>query len=214
MRNIRCMALLILVLLSSCTDRSEKPLEAQEQSYLELIELTEKKVFEKPQDFLAQSYCYFVFQAIIDPVEVTPRLFSLYVKGGSLSASHLESYGEWLKEENGQLCQKIIGPNFKRISLEEDKKYLILLNQKAIERDGEKLDLIYQHELLHVAYAHFKKNKKKVQKLWEQLTPKQQMSFKQKHSGYNFKNEDVLWREYFAYTFQNRPKAGVMMLAR
>lgn len=187
---------------------------AQSDAYQKLVERTQKIVFKKPGDFLAQSYCYFVFQAIIDPVEVPPKLFSRYVKGGSLSASHLESYERWLKRENGQLCQEVIGSSFERLSLQGEKKYAVLLNQKAIERDGEKLELIYHHELLHVAYAHFKNNRKKIQKLWQELTPQQQLRFKQKHKGYNFQNENVLWREYFSYTYQNRPHEGIQMLVR
>lgn len=209
----RTMLFIILALLSSCTEQRGGP-SGVDNTYKDLVGMTEKKTFENPKDFLAQAYCYFVFQAIIDPVEVTPRLFSLYVKGGSLSASHLENYTQWLNEKNGQLCQEVIGPSFQHISLQEEKKYIVFLNKKAIQRDGEELDLIHQHELLHVAYAHFKENKKRVQKLWKELSPEQQMSFKQKHSGYNFKNEDVLWREYFAYTFQKRPGEGVLMLAR
>ena len=206
-RLIICM--FFLVAFTSCVEKVN-----QKNAYQELRDITEKKLFKKNEKFLAHSYCYFVFQGVLNPTQVTPKLFSLYVKGGSLSQAYLKDYANWLQTENGKLCQQVIGEDFQHLSISKGKKYIVLLNQMAIERDKESVELIYHHELLHVAYAHFPNQREKVQKQWTQLTPKQQQSFKQKRVGYNFENPKILQREFFAYSYQNHPEEGVMMLVR
>ena len=168
----------------------------------------EEIVYVKGSDFKNEGYCYFVYQAIIDPRLITPQTFTLYVKGATLSTKYLSEYYKWLNGEMGRLCKSIIGERFKKIEINSSKAYMILLNKEAITIDHKDFKTVKNHEKLHVLYSLYKKHHFKVQEKWDLENTKFKKSFIKSHPGYNFNKTDILLREYFSYTFQNELEKG------
>ena len=170
----------------------------------------EIQVFQDSNEFKTKLYCYYIFQNVVDPTVITPKLFAEFVKGGSLSNKFQSDYVNWLKTEKGTLCRKITGASSLKLSA---KDYSIFLNANAIENEGQKRQTALDHELLHIVFAKYKKHRGKISALWNNLTEKQKRMFKEKHPGYNFTNKKILQREYFSYQFQDRPLDGLELLA-
>ena len=176
--------------------------------------ITIVKSYKNSQFFRSEAYCYFVFQKIITPKDINPNLFSKYIKGATLSLHFLHLYNEWLKSEDGIKCKNLIGKSFKPIESSLNKKFIIFLNLKAIEEDGNSLEITYNHERLHVAFSLYKSNRVRIKKRLDSLPKKQREAFFNSHPGYNFKNTDVQLREYYAYEFQNNYQEGLDFLAK
>tara|TARA_Y100000780_G_scaffold226709_1_gene241288 strand:+ start:110538 stop:111176 length:639 start_codon:yes stop_codon:yes gene_type:complete len=186
------------------------------KSISEAIRAVEKmslvKEYKNSSSFMGEGYCYYVFQGVLDPVQIPPKTFSKFIKGGTLSLKHLESYNEWLKGEKGQLCQSVVGDKFNPISPEGDKQYVIFMNLEAIENEGKDPKVTLNHEKLHVAFSLFNERRDRIKEAWHALTKEQKERFKESHPGYNFSNDNVVLREFFAYKFQDSLKEGMKFL--
>lgn len=194
----------LLFFLLSCSNHSE----------LEnlITNNTHQIIYSKGSDFKNQSYCYFIFQGIIDPKEITPEKFSKYVKGATLTTKYIQNYNEWLLGEMGRLCKSIIGNKFKALDIDLNLKYMILLNQEAILLDNKDFETVETHEELHVLFSMFKLNHYRIEQKWNNESQKFKNNFKKKHPGYNFLNKSVLLREYFAYSFQKNIGKGYALI--
>jgi hypothetical protein len=94
-----------------------------------------------------------------------------------------------------------------------DKEYAIYLNKKVILNEGKVISRTIDHERLHVAFALFKENRLKIELLWDSYFKHEQKSFVTKHSGYQFNNKQVLHREFYAYSFEDNLKKGILFLS-
>jgi len=164
-------------------------------------------------------YCLAKHNHLFKEKDLNAALFPLSIRGMSFSRVSLETYFEWLKTADGMKCEAElvdtygIGVN-KEISKKFTKNNLVVLNPWTILGDGvEKYDQNYgrtlQHELLHALYSNNLRIRELVRKEWSTSSQKEQESFKKAHPSYNFKNEDILMREYFSYKYEgstNLPK--------
>ena len=180
------------------------------------------KQFHKPEQFKNILYCYYIYQEIIEPEVITPQIFVKYVQGGSLTLKYIDQYNTWLGTVDGKKCKKLVGNSFEIISdnyIEKNSKtdsnkieYGVFLNLLAIKQDGKSPQQIYNHELLHVAFAQHIEHRHRILKSWDGLSDENQTEFKSKHSGYKFTNKKLLMKEYFSYTFQHNVKKGLRFL--
>jgi hypothetical protein len=185
---------------------------AQQSTSLELSKLTTEIVFKDPEEFKNQTYCYFVYQGIINESELPPKLYTKFVKGSTLSNSAIRSYKVWLKTTDGKHCKNLVGKGFHLFKAETSKSYTIFLNKKAIEESGELLEKTLNHERLHAFFAARKDERHNIINQWKKLSDGQKDEFKKQHPGYDYSNESVLLREYFSYTFENSPEDGLKFL--
>ncbi|MDD0851491.1 retropepsin-like aspartic protease [Halobacteriovorax sp. GB3] len=161
-------------------------------------------------------YCYAIYSNLITTESVEPLLFALSIKGMSLSNKRLKQYYSWLAQGEGQKCQAWMNELFpyekdqeKLESLFFGRDHLVIVNPLTILGDGvtgfEKgLTTTLSHEALHVLYDKNKKIKKYVKDKWSKLSDKKKEEFKKAHPSYQFDKEDVLLKEYFSYTFQDK----------
>ena len=64
-------------------------------------------------------------------------------------------------------------------------------------------EVIFNHELLHIAYTKNKKGKVKIKNEWDSLSQQKKTKFKNNHPGYDFSNINVILKEYFSYKYEN-----------
>lgn len=169
-----------------------------------------------PVSLTRDFYCYAVSQGIINERTLPATMFGLSVKGLTLSKKSLSFYRDWMKTPNGVKCQELVLSTVGEkpsIKLESyfDKEYLALVNPYTILGDGvrqfdESYRVTVNHELLHAIYALSPKAKKLAKSMWEGLKEDQKESFKKAHPSYDFENETILYREYFAYFYQSKPQ--------
>jgi hypothetical protein len=168
-----------------------------------------------PFTFTKDFYCYSNFQGIIKMKDMPASLFGLSVKGLSFSNKRVGVYRDWLKSKAGQACVKEV----KRVTGEEvatdfskyfaDKTYVALVNPFTILGDGthvfdETYTRTLNHEILHSVYDMYPSLKKKAKSQWEALSGQDKLKFVQSHPSYNFANNDILYKEYFTYTYETR----------
>ena len=97
--------------------------------------------------------------------------------------------------------------------------YTIVLNPVAFFESGADTDFFdaaavtFNHERLHAIFAH-EKARAKVLKFGRKLSQGQRQQFKREHPSYNFKDEDVLARDFFSYTFERDPAKAYDFLAQ
>ncbi len=94
----------LLISFSSCF-KSNRAQDANQK----ILDVTTILKYQDPILFKDQAYCYYVFQEIINPKEITPDLFSKYMKGGTLGLKHIAEYSKWLSSAEGKNCKKIVG---------------------------------------------------------------------------------------------------------
>ena len=180
-----------------------------------LIGMIFQKTYSNSQEFLGELYCYYLYQGVLDSKQITPDLFKNYIKGGTLSLKFLSEYEKWtLEDSEGQMCRKKIGKDFRILSANTGKEFAILLNRKAIIEEGKNPDITLNHELLHVAFAMFKVNRKAVQDKLNELSSKEKEEFISKHPGYDFSKPNILLKEYFSYTYQENIEEGLRLLMK
>ncbi|MBG59686.1 MAG: hypothetical protein CMJ16_04435 [Peredibacter sp.] len=170
------------------------------------------KEYDNPSLFVGEAYCYYVYQSVLDPVKIPPQKFGEFVKGGTLSLKFITGYNQWISSKKGELCKLVVGQDFKPIDLDENKKYVIFLNKSAIHNDGQDIKITQNHEKLHVAFSLFKNKRDRISKIWSSMPIKEKNEFKESHPGYNFSNEEVVLREFFAYKFQGQFNKGIQFL--
>ena len=61
------------------------------------------------------------------------------------------------------------------------------------------------HERLHIVFAEDKTIAGRVRAEWQGLSEAERDDFKKKHGSYDFKDEQVLLKEYFSFTHQDHP---------
>ena len=64
----------------------------------------------------------------------------------------------------------------------------------------------FNHERLHIVYSEDKKLQERIKKEWTKLSEDEKNHFKNEHPSYDFFNEDILLKEYFAYSRQDHPQ--------
>ncbi len=77
------------------------------------------------------------------------------------------------------------------------------MNKHAIKKDKKSFEVIFNHELLHIAYTKNKKGKVKIKNEWDSLSQQKKTKFKNNHPGYDFSNINVILKEYFSYKYEN-----------
>ncbi len=202
-------AVMIIFIFVSC--QKDDPL-GNTLEKIENISLIKK--YTDPNTFMGEAYCYYVYQNVIDPNQITPGLFAKYIKGGTLSLDYIDEYNKWLAQKEGRHCKKKLNHDFSSIKRIPKKKYVIFINNFAIEAEGKNPETTYNHERLHVAFSVLKQNRVNIARLWNSLPLSQRESFMKTHPGYNFSKQEVLWREFYAYRFEESYKEGIMFLLK
>ena len=163
-----------------------------------------------PVTFMNEYYCLAIYNQIITMKEVEADVFPYVVYGFSFGEVSVLGYNKWLATPASKSCTsklKAVTP-YKLIG---NKKINIILNPITFMENGtgdEFLDLaakIYNHERLHAIYA-TRKAKSKTAALWKSMTDGEKKQFKSEHPNYQFKINDILYRELFSYTFDSNPK--------
>ncbi len=177
-----------------------------------LISKIEEVEFDNSDKFMSSTYCYYIFQKIINASEITPKAFSKFIKGGSLSLKYAKEYRDWLKTSEGISCKENVGTSFTAFKVPKNKEYAIFLNKPAIIMEGKDINMTRNHERLHIAFAIYKKQQYKVQKKWDTLNEDKKKKFISEHPGYNFQKKKVLLKEFFSYSYQEDLEAGLTFL--
>lgn len=163
-----------------------------------------------PAAFTSQYYCLAIYNGIITTKEVEPDVFPYVVYGFSFGEHSIVGFNKWLTTKASKKCTdktKTVLP----IKVSNGKKISIVLNPITFMENGtgeEFLDLaakIYNHERLHAIFA-TTKAKFKVAALWKSMSKGEQKQFKSEHPNYQFKLNDILYRELFSYTFDSAPQ--------
>jgi hypothetical protein len=176
-------------------------------------------IIKDPTNFISSFYCLAIFNDVISMKQVPADIFPYVVNGFSFSSKSLSSYSKWLKTKAAVPCIE----SLKSLGLEPsivtgDKQSNIILNPITFLENGAGeafFDMAvrnYNHERLHAIYA-FEKAKTKVEKLWKTLTKGEQSQFKSEHLHYNFKNSDILYKEFFSFTFETSPESAYQFLS-
>ena len=209
--NMQAILTLFLILYFSSSNLfAGNPVDQMSEIALQVSEL----VFKNPEDFKNQTYCYFVFQGVLNSEQIPPKLYASFVKGSSLSNEGIAPYKSWLDTKDGKKCKVNVGKKFKLFKADHKKAYTIFLNQHAIIIDQESLEKTLNHERLHVVFALRKADRQKIIAKWKSLSLEEQAAFKEKHTGYDYSNEDITLREFFSYTYENTPSAGIELLSK
>lgn len=175
-------------------------------------------IIHDPSNFISSYYCLAIFNDVVSIDQVPADIFPYVVYGFSFSTSSLKSYSKWLKTKPALKCinsLKTLG--LKPVVISSDKQSNIILNPVTFLENGTQdafLDTAvrnYNHERLHAIYA-FEKAKIKVAQLWKSLTKGEKDQFKSEHVNYNFKNTDILYREFFSFTFEQHPETAYEFL--
>jgi len=173
-------------------------------------------VVTQPEAFVNHAYCYFIFQHVARFDTLPISQFPYAVLGASLKSDKLKEYRKWLtKETVGLTCSKLVkvftGENPSKLSGYEDSgKYILMMNSLGALTGGltgykDALRNDFNHERLHIIYAEDKKIRTKVKAEWDALLSDEKETFKKNHKSYDFRNEEILLREYFSYTRQAEP---------
>jgi hypothetical protein len=159
-------------------------------------------------------YCYALSQGIISKTSLPASMFGLSVKGLTLSRKNVGNYEKWLKTKEGLSCQSVVEGTIgerpdPKLGKYFSKNYLALVNPFTILGDGVRYynvsyALTLNHEILHAIYSISPKAKTMAKKMWSALSKEDKESFKKKHPSYNFKDENILYREYFAYFYETQ----------
>lgn len=168
-------------------------------------------IIHDPLKMIADYYCLAVFNKIIEPKDIEPDLFAYGVLAFSYSSESDKPYQQWLNSKNSAACKKQL--ELLKITptrLKSAKPFQIVINPKTFLENGaeeyfnKSIIKSYNHERLHSVFA-LLKGKSKVLKFWNSLSKSEKEEFKLEHPGYNYKNNDVILREFFSYTFETHP---------
>jgi hypothetical protein len=183
------------------------------------LSVDKKTIFyeaQNPEALINKTYCYFVFQKVIRFESLPVDQFPYSMMGASLSTLKFSDYKTWLKKDDkGKLCTRIVklfsGEEPQLPPVTKKAKYLLVFNPIAaltggIEQLKDNLAIDINHERLHSVFADSAIVRTKVKNEWLALSTEEQQSFKKRHSSYDFKNEEVLLREYFSYSRQHNPR--------
>ncbi|MCC6277010.1 MAG: hypothetical protein IT289_03730 [Oligoflexia bacterium] len=170
----------------------------------------------RPDLFLNQFYCFFIYQKSVSYEKLPPTQFGHAVQGASFTGETLLAYQHWLTQNpSGQFCSKLVksmtgqSPQMLKVS---PKAMVIVLNPLALLTSGlskyeEAARKAINHERLHHVYAQSEKVRNRVKTLWQSLKDDEREKFKSEHASYDFSSELILLREYFSYHFQSEPEA-------
>jgi hypothetical protein len=185
-----------------------------------LLNVDKKISFQKantPQSFIQKAYCYSVFQKSAGYGAIPVDQFAYATQGVTIDFSQVKNYRNWLDDKEGQACEKLVtifaGNSPSRFEPNsENKKYMLIINPLAAlggGLDGLKhfLALDINHERLHIIFAENKDVRKNVKGEWTRLSPAEKSKFKNGHPQYDFSEEDIALREYFAYSHQDQPRS-------
>ncbi|MEA9356216.1 hypothetical protein SHI21_08385 [Bacteriovorax sp. PP10] len=176
-------------------------------------------IINDPSHFTSQYYCLAIYNGVVSEAQVPADIFPYVVYGFSFNTKSLGTYKKWLNSKAARPCVeslKILG--LTPTPLTGEKEFNIILNPITFLENGTEeafLDTAirnYNHERLHAIYA-FKSAKTKVAKLWKSLTKGEQEQFKSEHLHYNFNNKDILYREFFSFTFESAPEEAYTFLS-
>lgn len=172
-----------------------------------------------PTSFISKYYCLAIFNDVVSMKQVPADIFPYVIYGFSFNTKSLDSYSKWLKSKKAGPCVNALKElGLSPSSITGEKRSSIILNPITFLENGTKeafLDLAirnYNHERLHAIYAS-ENAKTKVAKLWKSLTKGEQEQFKSEHLHYNFTNKDILYREFFSFTFESAPEEAYTFLS-
>jgi hypothetical protein len=170
----------------------------------------------QPESFINHTYCYFIYQRVARFDSLPINQFPYAVLGASMNTETLKDYRKWLDgEQAGVTCSKLVkvfsGEEPSKLKgFEKAGKYVLVMNSLAaltggMSRFKDALKIDFNHERLHLIFADDKKLKVKIKAEWEALSSDEQEKFKSAHTSYDFRDQDVLLREYFSYSRQENP---------
>lgn len=182
--------------------------------HLKIDSTIQTTIINDPKVFISNYYCLAIFNDVVTLEQVPADIFPYVIYGFSFNTKSLNSYSKWLKTKEAIPCINALKiQDLTPQTITSDKPSNIILNPVTFLENGTEDTFVeiairnYNHERLHAIYA-FEKAKTKVAKIWKSLTPGEQQQFKSEHSNYNFKNTDILYREFFSFTFESNPEAA------
>jgi hypothetical protein len=167
-----------------------------------------------PKSFINAAYCYLIFQKVTQFSNLPINQFPFAAQATSFGVAKANEYRDWLKHtEQGKTCHKLVtlfsgNPPHELASLAEGKKFVVIVNPIGCLSGGthqldDVLKVNFNHERLHVVFAEDNEIREKVKREWSMLSSTEQRAFKEKHTSYNFGEEQILLREYFSYKHQD-----------
>lgn len=185
--------------------------------------ITKAIAINNQEEFTQNFYCYGVKEKLFKSEELPLPLFSLSIKGISFSKKAYSDYLKWKKSKPGLVCLQAVKSffnvdqvsDFPLKSLEKN-QYGIVVNELTLLGDGVKnmnpndaqdmftknFTSTLNHERLHTFFASHPKIKKLLKDHIKKLDKKTIEDFKSKHPSYNFSNEEIFLREFFAYSYE------------
>lgn len=175
------------------------------------------------ETFTQNFYCYGIKEKLFKTEELPLSLFALSIKGISFSKKAYSDYIQWQKTKDGKACIQNVKSFFNldsianfALTLLEKNQYGIVVNELTLLGDGAgelntgtDKDLYRKnylttvnHERLHTFFASHKPLKQLIKNHIAKLDQKTIDDFKTKHPSYNFSNEEIFLREFFAYTYE------------
>lgn len=165
------------------------------------------------KDLTSNFYCLSVFNNIVTMKNLGPSLFSLSIKGATFGRDKINSYYSWLESEEGKSCQANVKEQLgfvvnKNLDDLFTKDYLIVVAPWTILGDGadhyeRNYARVLSHEMNHIRYALDSENKEWSMKQWGKISQKDKNEFIKMHPSYNFRDENILFKEYFSYSNEN-----------
>lgn len=176
-------------------------------------------IINDPNHFTSQYYCLAIYNDVVSEAQVPADIFPYVVYGFSFNTKSLSTYKKWLSSKAAKPCvESLRALGLTPSPLTGKKEFNIILNPITFLENGTEeafLDIAirnYNHERLHAIYSS-EKAQTKVAKLWKSLTKGEQDQFKSEHLHYNFNNKDILYREFFSFTFESAPEAASNFLS-
>lgn len=187
---------------------------------LKIDSMIQTTLINDPSHFTSQYYCLAIYNDVVTQQQVSADIFPYVIYGFSFSTKSLSSYKLWLTSKAAKPClDSLKALGLTPTTIKAEKASNIVLNPVTFLENGAEEAFLeiairnYNHERLHAIYA-FEKAKNKVAQLWKSLTKGEQGQFKSEHLHYNFKNTDILYREFFSFTFESSPEVAYEFLSK
>lgn len=156
-------------------------------------------------------YCLSVYQNLINQESLPASLFAMSVKGLTFSKKSFQGYESWLASKEGKLCALSVKDSLgvevnSKISIA--KNYKIIISPWTIIGDGTDLFAMHRgrtlsHEFNHFLFDKAPEIKEQALSDWKKLDASGKEKFKKQHPSYDFKNENILIKEFYSYENEN-----------
>jgi hypothetical protein len=177
------------------------------------------EIISNPSQFISNYYCFVEFLNLQTSKDFEPDLFAYATNGFSFNKSEVQKYNKWLNSNKAKNCKLNLSKiKIKPTKIKSTHSKIIVLNPISFFEFGADEEFYikalhtFNHERLHILFS-TQKASNKIEKLWKELTAGEKDRFIAEHGSYNFKNNSILYREFFSYTFENDYDKALALLS-